>query len=541
MPLQSLLNFLDPNHPKFRLALVGQGPFIHTLTSFLSKPEFLSASPWILVAGWAPFPQNGTRNGRSETAGCSGCLEGVPKFDDLPSLLKSCPDISMVLDLSPQSENIPLLRELVPQDVSIASVKNLEVLAGVVENICGYGDSKPGDWEHENTFAMILDQIDSDIIILDKDGRIMDMNKHARKEFDFKCGEYFGTACAELGLCLPCTEGDPDCAIFQTLKTSKQTARMATEVTKEGLMRSFNVVFFPLKNPLGEVSQIITVRRDTTEQSRLEKRLLETEKMAAIGELSTFIAHEIRNPLFAIGGFSKSLLRNESLDVKARQKAQIILEESARLDEILKNIINFARPVEQKLGLIDVVDQIHKTVSLMSIGSAECGIKVVVDIEKDLPKAYGNADSFRQALINIIKNAMEAMPDGGTLTVRAQRNIEQVIIEIEDTGVGISPKAQELIFNPFYSTKHGGSGLGLAMTRKLMEDMGCKISLSSQLDHGTKATFTLPVALALDDVAETGGAAHGEDRGVSSAAAGAGPGHAPDEGSNAAANSAARP
>jgi len=121
----------------------------------------------------------------------------------------------------------------------------------------------------------------------------------------------------------------------------------------------------------------------------------------------------------------------------------------------------------------------------------------VLDIEPRLPKARGNAENLRQCLINLVKNALEAMPDGGTLTLRATRTDSFVRIEVEDTGRGIPADLQHTIFSPFFTTKNKGSGLGLAMTRKTIEEMGGKVELKSTENKGTHITLSVPIALAV--------------------------------------------
>jgi signal transduction histidine kinase len=136
----------------------------------------------------------------------------------------------------------------------------------------------------------------------------------------------------------------------------------------------------------------------------------------------------------------------------------------------------------------------------MTIGNEERGLTVVLDIEPRLPTASGNAENLKQCLINLVKNALEAMPDGGTLTLRAARSDSYVRIDVEDTGRGIPADLQEKIFSPFVTTKNKGSGLGLAMTRKVIQEMGGKVSLESGEGKGTCVSLFVPVALAVGAV-----------------------------------------
>jgi signal transduction histidine kinase len=251
--------------------------------------------------------------------------------------------------------------------------------------------------------------------------------------------------------------------------------------------------------PLHDVPDSKPGSRDILDQQHLEQRLRQNEKMAAIGELSTYMAHEIRNPLFSIGGFANALLRNTSLDAPAREKARIIFDEARRLDVILTSILNFARPTEQAMGIFEPETVARQTMDLMTLGGEERGIHANTVIAPNLPKVRGNAENLKQCLINLVKNAMEAMSAGGSVTMRLARDDGHVVIDVEDTGPGISPELHDQIFSPFFTTKKGGAGLGLAMTRKVIEEMGGKVLLASQPGQGTRVTLTLPAALDVAD------------------------------------------
>jgi signal transduction histidine kinase len=232
---------------------------------------------------------------------------------------------------------------------------------------------------------------------------------------------------------------------------------------------------------------------------RLEQKLQQSQNMAAIGELSTYIAHEIRNPLFAIGGFANALLRTPSLGNSAREKAKVILEESQRLDGILKSIINFARPSSQDIADMDVEAILRQTTELMVLGDAERNIKTTENIASGLPHALGNAEQLKQGIINIVKNAQEAMPQGGSINISAVHKRHMIEISIRDTGLGIPRDQQDKIFSPFYSTKGKGAGLGLAMTKKYIEEMGGQLRLQSAPGQGTTLTIRLQPSLAAEN------------------------------------------
>jgi len=266
-------------------------------------------------------------------------------------------------------------------------------------------------------------------------------------------------------------------------------------ITPQGTISYFKVDAIPLEGENGQIQRIILKKEDKTEQARLEKILNESQKLAAMGELSAYIAHEIRNPLFAIGGFAKRLCEDSSLDGKTRERAGIILEEARRLDQLCKSLLSFARPTSQEVLSVNVNTIATQTVSVMQIGSAERHIKVGLELCSSLPNIYGNPSLIQQCLVNLIKNAMEALEDGGTIRVRTRFAEGTVYLEVEDDGPGIPLELQDEIFNPFFSTKKEGSGLGLAMTRKIINECDGKVFLHSRPGSPTIVSLALQPVL----------------------------------------------
>ena len=355
--------------------------------------------------------------------------------------------------------------------------------------------NEPGSIPPE-LFNDLIDQFEEDVVIVDIDGNILNLNRQVLDAWGGSKADYLGKNCVSLNKQeLSCANSRP---FFEMVKeVGRRITETYTEVNAEGRMNYYHINAFPLRGKDGQISRLVLTRRNTTAEVQIEQRLYQSQKMAAIGELSTYIAHEIRNPLFAIGGFANSLLRIPSLDDAAREKARIILDESQRLDDILKSIINFARPTEQTLGDVDCNAVATQTVEIMSIGSEE-KIPIVLELARNIPKVYGNAEMLKQCLINLIKNAQEAM-SSGTIRVRTRYVEATVYLEVEDDGPGIPPELQEQIFSPFFSTKDKGSGLGLAMTRKIINEIGGKLLLQSKVGHGTLISMALKPVLAVPD------------------------------------------
>ena len=345
-------------------------------------------------------------------------------------------------------------------------------------------------------FNSLIDHFEEDIVIVDVLGTILNLNKSLQEAWGGTREDFIGKTCTALQKPeFACLNNQ---SFFERILTEGQrVTENYTDVTPDGRMNYYHINAFPLRDECGNIQRVIVTRRNTTAEVQIEQRLYQSQKMAAIGELSTYIAHEIRNPLFAIGGFANALLRIPSLDDPAREKVRVILEESRRLDQILKSIINFARPTEQAVGAVDINELAAQTVELMSFGS-EKKIVIVLELAKNIPKIHGNEEMLKQCLINLIKNAQEAM-DEGTVTVRSRYLDSVVCLEVADDGPGIPQELQEKIFSPFFSTKDKGAGLGLAMTRKIINEIGGKLLLHSSVGHGTLVTMVLRPVLAVSD------------------------------------------
>ena len=351
-----------------------------------------------------------------------------------------------------------------------------------------------------NTFlAAVVDGLEEDILLLDRDGRVVDVNRTMYSRLGRAKAEVVGRHCSELEGGDFCRRPRGRCPYQETLVTGRKAEAVHSQVGPDGRVQFVRVYTYPLNDEVGQTTHVVEMRRDITARTFTEQRLQQAQKMAAIGELSTYIAHEIRNPLFAIGGFAQALLRRVDLADEVRQKVSIIMEESRRLDAILRSILNYARPSDARAEAVDVNLVVGETVQLMTIGCEPEGIRLVTDLAPDLARAKGVAELLKQCLVNMLKNSMEAMAGrGGTITVRTAMSGPMVLVQVRDQGTGIPDAIKDKIFNPFFSTKDTGSGLGLAMIRKIVEEAGGSVELESKLGHGTVVTLLLPPALAVD-------------------------------------------
>jgi two-component system NtrC family sensor kinase len=220
-----------------------------------------------------------------------------------------------------------------------------------------------------------------------------------------------------------------------------------------------------------------------------------TRKMATLGEMAQAIAHEIRNPITGmLAAFE--IMRQES--GKDAQRAKIFDEihlQGDRIQKIVSNLLQFAAKSTPQFSLFDLHEMIDKVVHLFSYQIESQAIHLEKRFQFDLPMIYGDPYQIRQVLINIVINAVQAMPEGGTLRVRTslQPGEEKIHLTIADTGKGISENAFPNLFKPFYTTKAKGAGLGLAVVEKIVEGHGGKVAISSAAGDGTTVEILLPM------------------------------------------------
>jgi len=239
-----------------------------------------------------------------------------------------------------------------------------------------------------------------------------------------------------------------------------------------------------------------TICVDTSERRRLESQLIQSEKMAAIGQLAAGIAHEIRNPLGIIANALYDLgeiIESDNADVE--EDLRIAKEEMARAQEIINNLLEFSRESRAELEVVDINDLLRRTLQLMNKSLQTSGVSVVTEFGP-LGHCMANQNGLRQIFLNLITNAVQAMPSGGELRLRtASLPDGRIQLEFSDTGVGIPDEHLQDIFNPFFTTKAPGqgTGLGLSVVHSVVRRYRGEIRVESQVNRGTTFTIEFPV------------------------------------------------
>ncbi|MBM4300908.1 MAG: PAS domain S-box protein [Deltaproteobacteria bacterium] len=236
--------------------------------------------------------------------------------------------------------------------------------------------------------------------------------------------------------------------------------------------------------------------RDLTEYKEMEDRVLHTERLAAVGNTMTHIAHEIKNPLLIIGGFARQLIKLPGLDDKSRHKLSIIAEAVGHLEEMVAEMREFVRrpPAQKRPGQIGAA--LTAALELFQDTLADHRVTVRRVEETPLPPVTFDPKQVHQVLINLFKNALEAMPQGGEITVTSRVKGANAEISIADTGAGIAPEVAGKIFQPYFTTKEKGTGLGLAICQGIISEHGGVILVDSTPGQGTTFTIQLPLEAA---------------------------------------------
>lgn len=283
----------------------------------------------------------------------------------------------------------------------------------------------------------------------------------------------------------------------ETISTSRED-----EIGK--LIAGFNVMAEKLKKAYATLEGKVESSNKELEIAyrmlkQRQEQLIQSEKMAALGQLSAGIAHEIRNPLTSIKIFIQSLEKEIDLDENQKEDFRIIMKEIDRINENITRFLNFARPEEPLFQKIRVGELIKDTVNLLAVKLKNGGIRLDISLPEECPPVEGDPKQLAQVVLNLLLNAVEAMPQGGTLTIRTTVKVnpddlkEFLQLIIKDTGQGISEKDRPYLFDPFFTTKAGGTGLGLSIVYSIIQKHNGRIEVESDLGKGSSFILSLPI------------------------------------------------
>jgi two-component system sensor histidine kinase PilS (NtrC family) len=282
-----------------------------------------------------------------------------------------------------------------------------------------------------------------------------------------------------------------------TMAASGQTGgrlRSEAELLRDGEVHYIGFSISQLSDADGLLKGYIVIFQDLTRYRRLQEELRLKDRMAAVGELAAGLAHEIGNPLAAISGSVQMLSGQIQGDTAQRKLIDILLKESQRLDRTIKGFLRFARPRERSSVSFDIARLLAENFELLK-NSQEVSDHHRLEVELDPPSLFliADPDQVSQIFWNLARNALRAMPDGGTLRVVGAASHDFYRMQVIDTGRGMSEEQRANLFHPFHSLFDGGTGIGMAIVYRIVQDHGGRLRVDSRPGGGTTITVELPV------------------------------------------------
>lgn len=278
----------------------------------------------------------------------------------------------------------------------------------------------------------------------------------------------------------------------QIMQTKKPASSEIRAINKDGAMIYLEVHGMPVIGEEKEVEYVVVTSRDITDRMRTEELLRNNEKIAMAGVLAASIAHEIRNPLTSLIGFVQLFQKNGFTNP---EHLEIMKSELDRINLIVNELLLFAKPQETEYKLIDLQQVIDDVLNLMQSQANMSNTLFNINCQKSPIYIHGESNQLKQVFINIIKNGIEAMPQGGELTIETKLiDGHRVVVKIQDEGTGISEELLSKLGNPFFTTKDRGSGLGLMISKKIIQDHQGNLVIRSIKGTGTVVEIDLPLS-----------------------------------------------
>ena len=354
-------------------------------------------------------------------------------------------------------------------------------IAAAVENARLFEWVKLTEQELENIFESISDMV----YFVTEDFVVKNINKAVSRRLGKSPEEIIGKKCYEVfhGTHAPLAECPHQ-------KTVEQRKAFVEEVEDPYLGGTFITSSSPIFDTAGEFIGTVNVLSDITELRTLRERVVKTERMAALGEVAARVAHEIRNPLVSLGGFARRL--EKKLDGNLKEYADIIAKEVGRLEGILNEILSFVKETRLSKETVNAEKLIEDVLSLVKSEIEEKNISLVREY-RDSVSIFVDPARIREALLNILKNAVQAVGAKGTIKVVTFKHDSSCVFQIQDTGPGITEADKPYIFDPFFTTKKTGTGLGLAITHRIVEEHKGSIEVESKPGEGATFSVFLPL------------------------------------------------
>lgn len=339
----------------------------------------------------------------------------------------------------------------------------------------------------------VIQSIPSGLITCDLDGVVTSANLAAQEILGKTVLEVVGWPVTSLGLF-----SEDKWSELSVRAGDFPRARPETVYRRHGIVRNIGFSVTPLTNADEVRTGYILIFQDLSDWRQLQEELRLKDRLAAVGELASGIAHEVGNPLAAISGSVQMLTRSEDSSSSENRLLDIILKESQRLDRTIKGFLQFARPKERSNVRFDIAVLLEEHLELLR-NSAEVSPHHVLNLDLNPPSVslIADPDQISQIFWNLARNALRAMPDGGELEVQGRLEDTRYLIRFSDTGCGMTEEERDRMFHPFHSFFDGGSGIGMAIVYRIVQEHGGRLHVKSRPGRGTTIAVELPTTQGL--------------------------------------------
>lgn len=334
--------------------------------------------------------------------------------------------------------------------------------------------------------SSVLENMSEAVIVIDDNKNISLFNKSAEKLFNQKSVAILGRSLSDL------LDGT-----FNFLVLTKTDAHQTfeKEIEINGEIKYLSFTLSTLNDPDTNQKKHTIVIKDLTETRRLEENAKRNEKLSAMGELASGVAHEIRNPINAIGMIAQRLNKEfipQDNEKEYSEITHLLRNEVNRINKIITQFLNYAKPLDINPQQVEINSYLNEVYKLFETQAKQRSVYFNLK-GNDKFNVHIDADLIRQALLNIITNAFDAVKENGVVSIGYYKQKKDLVIEISDNGIGISPEHQKKIFDLYYTTKKDGNGLGLSITQKIISQHKGSITLQSKVNNGTTFKIILPI------------------------------------------------
>jgi PAS domain S-box-containing protein len=342
-----------------------------------------------------------------------------------------------------------------------------------------------------NYLNNILESLSGGVLVVDLNGAITFFNQEAEDITGFEQQKVLGQPYAEIiGL-----NAGRELSVLHTLDTGERLSSREKELRQgDGGTIPLGFSTSLVRDEAGTVLGALEVFNDLTDVKRLEAEVQRVQTLAALGEMAATVAHEIRNPLGGIAGYAGMLERDLDSDDPNRRLVQKITEGVGRLNRIVVSLLNYTRPLRLNVHPVNLVELVEETTAFFAIDIERS--REDIHIERRFPDGdlicRIDPEQLQQVILNLLQNAMQAMPEGGAIEVGLRTEGELGVLTISDTGVGMDDEVREKLFTPFFTTKEDGTGLGLVTSKKIIDAHNGQILVDSEPGRGTQFSISLP-------------------------------------------------